>query len=159
MKYTLLKQTETKPSSITCSYFMPKEELADKIDVLIISFFGEYPPGSLGKKQATYISKKTISGIIDFNPDAVILDFRELTYQWGNTMLNVFQDIALFKDGENTENDPSFPVLIATSIKSKNGLWSLLTPSTSNSVPDFIFEDIHLAITEAAKRGAYWLNN
>lgn len=159
MNYTLLEYTEVHPATIDCKYLMPKEALIDSISVLIVSFFGEYPDGSLGRDHATYISKKTISGIIDFNPEAIILDFRELTYNWGNSLISVFQDIALFKDGENTVDEPSFPIIIATSAKSKNGLLSLLTPSTSTENPDFIFEDINLAIKEAAKRGKFWLDN
>ncbi|SDR67887.1 hypothetical protein SAMN05216503_0336 [Polaribacter sp. KT25b] len=159
MNYTLLENKEIKPDAINCKYFTIKEELIDKVDVLIVSFFGEYPDGSLGKKHGTYISKKAISGIIDFNPEAIILDFRELMYNWGNSILSVFQDIEQFKNAGNEENEPNFPILIVTSEKSKKGLLSLLTPATSNSVPDFIFEDINLAIKEAEKRGSYWLNN
>jgi len=159
MKYTLLQNKETKPVSIGCKYFTPKEELIDKIEVLIVSFFGEYPNGSKGKNHGTYISKKTVSGIIDFNPDALILDFRELEYNWGNSLLAVFQDLEQLKNAGNTSNEPNFPILILTSEKSKTGILSLLTPAESNSVPDFIFEDINLAIKEAAKRGKYWLDN
>jgi hypothetical protein len=159
MNYTLLENKEIKPDAINCKYFTPKEELIDKIDVLIVSFFGEYPYGSLGKKHGTYISKKTISGIIDFNPEAIILDFRELTYNWGNSLLAVFQDIEQIKNAGNDEGEPNFPILIVTSNKSKKGVLSLLTPATSNSVPDFIFEDLNAAIKEAEKRGKYWLDN
>jgi hypothetical protein len=147
MKYTLLQNKETKPISIGCKYFTPKEELIDKIEVLIVSFFGEYPNGSQGKNHGT------------FNPDALILDFRELEYNWGNSLLAVFQDLEQLKNAGNTANEPNFPILILTSEKSKTGILSLLKPAESNSVPDFIFEDINLAIKEAAKRGKYWLDN
>lgn len=159
MNYTLLENNEIKPGAINCKYFVPKEELMDKIKVLIVSFFGEYPDGSLGKKHGTYISKKAISGIIDFNPEAIILDFRELAYNWGNSLLTVFQDIEQFKNAGNEESEPNFPILIVVSNKSKKGVVSLLTPATSNSIHDFIFEDINLAIKQAEKRGKYWLDN
>ena len=148
MKYTLLEHKESNPNTIECKYFMPKEVLIDKIDVLVVSFFGIYPEGTLGRKHAMYISKKTISGIIEFNPEAIILDFRELTYNWGNSLLSVFQDIVLFKDGENTDDEPSFPIIIAASSKSSDGLVSLLTPSTSKESPDFIFKDINFVLDQ-----------
>lgn len=159
MKYTLIENISVKPENINCNYFSPKEKLAENIDVLITSFKGIYPDGSLGKNHATYISKKVIAGLIEFDPEVIILDFRELTYKWGNSILSVFQEVKAFKDGENLPEEPAFPILVLVSEKSKNGMLSLLTPVTSNSIPDFIFEDINLAIEEAEKRGKYWLDN
>ncbi len=157
--YQLKEIKKEQPSNIKCKYFSSKEKLKDNIDVLMVSFYGEYPDGSLGKKHATYISDKVFSGFINFDPEAIILDFRELKYSWGNSLLAVFQNIAQFKDAENEEGEPNFPVIILTSEKSKNGLLSLLTPATSNEIPDYFFEDEQKAIKSAEERGVYWLNN
>ncbi|MEO9572206.1 MAG: hypothetical protein ABJH82_00445 [Polaribacter sp.] len=159
MKYTLIQNISKTPENISCTYFSPKEKLLDNIDVLIASFKGIYPEGSLGKNHATYISKKVISGLIDFDPEVIILDFRELTYNWGNSILSVFQEIKAFKDGENLPEEPAFPILVLVSERSKNGIISLLTPATSNTIPNYIFEDINKVIKEAEKRGKYWLDN
>ncbi|MCI2229130.1 hypothetical protein MC378_08125 [Polaribacter sp. MSW13] len=159
MKYTLIEHSAHKPTSLDCKYFLPKEAFADKIDVLVISFFGVYPDGSLGKDHAKYISKKAICGIIDFNPDVIVLDFRGLTYRWGNSLLRVFDDISMFKDGGNDEGEANFPILVVSSSTCKDGLQSLLTPASSTSVPDYLFEDIDIAIKTAAERGKYWLDH
>ena len=156
MKYTLLENTATKPATIDCKYFTPKEEL---IDVLIIAFFGKYPEGSLEHKHATYISKKVIAGVIDFNPDAVILDYRELEYSGGKAILDVFETISFLKDSENSKNDLSFPVMVLVSEKSKNGIVSLLLCPDKTNLPDWISEDIDTAISIAAKKGKYWLDH
>jgi hypothetical protein len=157
--YQLSEIQKEKPTNIDCKYFSPKEKLKDNIDVLVVSFYGEYPNGSKGKKHATFISDKVISGLINFDPDAIILDFRELHYSWGNSLLGVFQNISQFKDAGNEEGEPEFPAIILTSEKSKNGLLSLLTPATSKEIPDFIFEDEKDALKSAEERGYYWLNN
>lgn len=159
MKYTLIENKSVNPGNISCNYFSPQEKLLDNIEVLIVSFKGTYPDGSLGRDYATFISKKVITGLIDFDPDCVILDFRELTYNWGNSILRVFQEIEALKDADKTPEEPAFPILVLVSEKSKNGIVSLLTPATSNTIPNFIFEDINLAIKEAEKRGKFWLDN
>ena len=159
MKYNLKEVQPKEPENISCNFYIPNEELEDKIDVLIISFTGEYPKGSAGNNHATFITKNVICGIIEFNPDAIILDFRELAYTWGNSILDVFTQISFLKNSENTENDPSFPVSLIVSEKSKNGFLSLLTPTNSNELPNWMFENIDKAIKNAAEKGKFWLDN
>ena len=159
MKYNLKEVQPKKPDNISCNYYLPNEELEDKIDVLIVSFYGDYPNGSEGNNYATFITRNVISGIIEFNPDAIILDFRELSYSWGNSILDVFEQISFLKDSENTKEDPNFPVSIVVSEKSKNGFLSLLIPNNSNELPSWIFENIDKAIQNAAIKGKYWLDN
>jgi hypothetical protein len=154
--YELTEIKKEQPTNINCKYFTTKEKLEENIIVLVVSFYGEYPNGSQGKKHATYISDKVISGLINFDPEAIILDFRELDYSWGNSLLGAFQDIQQFKDAGNEEEDPEFPIIMLTS---KNGLLSLLTPATSNETPEYIFEDENEALKKAEESGRYWLNN
>ena len=158
MNYSIFEKQPIHPKSIECKYSIV-ERTDDKIDVLIISFHGKYPDGSLGKNHAKYISRKTISGVIEFDPDAIILDFRELEYHWGNNILDVFEYISFLKDSENTDKDPNFPVSILVSEKSKNGFMSLLIPTSSTTPPNWIFEDINKAIETAIEKGKYWLDN
>lgn len=157
--YELTEIKKEQTTNISCKYFTPKEKLEENIIVLVVSFFGEYPNGSQGKKTGTYISDKVISGLINFDPEAIVLDFRELHYSWGNSILGAFQDIQQFKDAGNEEDEPEFPIIILTSEKSRNGLLSLLTPATSTETPDYIFEDKNEALKKAEESGRYWLNN
>lgn len=157
MKYKKTEKQLITPENIRCT-FSVIERTKDAIAVLLISFSGNYPEGSLGNTHARYISRNVLAGIIEFDPDAILLDFSALTYSWGNAILRVFTEISLFKDGENTVDEPNFPVIVLVSEISKNGIISLLTPSTATTKPSFIFENLDAAIDAAFIKGAYWLN-
>ncbi|TMM29550.1 hypothetical protein FDT66_10550 [Polaribacter aestuariivivens] len=159
MDYKSTEKNLNRPNNISSKFFLSETKIPEEVDVLTVSFFGNYPQGSSGSDTAKYISKQIISGFINFDPDAIILDFRALTYNWGNSLLRIFQDISQFKDCGNTEEEPNFPVLILVSEKSKAGITSLLTPSNSEKPLEFIFEDENLALKEAFKKGKYWLDN
>lgn len=157
MNYTIREKEFLSPDSISSKYFIADRD-KHKIDVLIVSFSGNYPNGSLGKNHAKFIATKTITGLINFDPDAVILDFRELEYNWGNNILDVFEHISFLKDSENSENEPNFPVLVLVSEKSKNGILSLLKLTDTKELPNWISEDLNFAIENAIKKGKYWLD-
>lgn len=157
MNYLIHKKNLSSPDSIDCNYFMVERD-ATKIDVLIVAFAGHYPDGSLGKSYAKFITRKTISGLVEFDPDAIILDFTALEYNWGNNILEVFECVYFLKDSENTENEPNFPVLVLISDKSKNGIVSVLNPNEAIESSNWIFENKEIAIENAIKKGKYWLD-
>lgn len=157
MNYLISKRNLKTPDSINCNYFIVDKN-ENRIDVLIVSFSGNYPNGSLGKNHAKFITTNTITGLINFDPDAVILDFRELEYNWGNNILDVFECISFLKDSENSENEPNFPVLLLVSEKSKNGILSLLNLTDARELPNWISEDLNIVIENAIKKGKYWLD-
>ncbi|WP_439129139.1 hypothetical protein, partial [Polaribacter sp.] len=152
MNYLIREKEFSSPESINCKYYLVDRD-ANKIDVLMVSFTGNYPDGSLGKNHAKFISRKTISGLIEFDPDAVILDFRALEYNWGNNILEVFEYIYLLKDAENSAEEPSFPIIILVSDLSKNGMVSVLNPIGTQETSNLIFDDEEKAIKKAIKKG------
>ena len=147
------------PVDLSCSFFSKEQKENDKIDVLIVSFFGKCLEGSAGRNHGNFIARKTIEGLMVFDADVIVLDFREMNYTYGNSLLKVFQDISQFKDAGNNEDEPEFPIIVVTSSKSKSGVLSLLMPANSNEIPDWHFEDIDKAIDVATEKGEYWLNN
>ena len=57
--------------------------------ILVIACHGTYGIGSGGNSDATYLMAMGKAGLEAFEPDGVILDLRELSYEWGD-MLEAF---------------------------------------------------------------------
>jgi hypothetical protein len=64
-------------------------DLHDRI--LIVSFRGEYRWGSQGNPDAQYMRAVIAGALVAWHCNGVVLDLRELTYQWGNSLLHVFE--------------------------------------------------------------------
>lgn len=54
--------------------------------VLIARFEGEYRIGSRGAPDAHFIYGQTQAAVIMWNPDALLFDFSDLDYRWGDEM-------------------------------------------------------------------------
>lgn len=145
------------PENISCKYYIPHGIDTQRMDILIVSFFGNYPDGSMGNEHGAYIAHMTVHGLLAFAPDCIILDLRELEYRWGNTLLRVFQDISGFKDQDKEQDEPYFPVLVVTSQKSRGGFLSLVTPSGAKE-PDWHFAKMDDAIKRGITLAQQWLN-
>ena len=159
MLYQFIEKIPSSPEDLTCKFHLKERSGEDKIDVLIVSFFGDYPKGSLGNEHGSFIARKAIEGLMSFSVEAIILDFSEMYYTYGNRLLKVFQDIYQYMDAGNDDDDPIFPILVVMSQKNRAGILSLLTPVGSESMPDFCFDDMGEAIVIATEKGAYWLDN
>jgi hypothetical protein len=96
-------------------------------------------------------------GIHAFHPDAVVLDFRLMTYRWGNSLLRVFADITQFKDGGAGPGEPNFPVVVVTSARCQSAFLTLVTPIGASAVP-WHFDDIDAAIEYAVEKSKEWLD-
>ena len=159
MSYQLIEKTPSAPEGLSCKFYLKERSGDDKIDVLIVSFFGDYPKGSLGNEHGPFIARKAIEGLMSFSVEAIILDFREMHYSYGNTLLKVFQDIYQYMDAGNDKDDPIFPILVVMSDKNRGGILSLLTPVGSESTPGDCFYDMVKAIEIATEKGEFWLDN
>lgn len=155
--YELKEQAYERPSGIDCKFYMPDQSRTDSTDILVVSFSGVYPDGSLGNKHGFYIALQTMFGVHAFDPDCIILDFRNLEYRWGNTLLKVFQDISDVKDSGKNEEEPFFPVLAVTSQKCEAAFLSLVTPS-GHPKPDWCFNNIDQAIEIGVRKAKEWLD-
>ena len=153
--YTLEEKHYTAPDGLSCRYLMPDVAQTNTYQILIVSFEGVYPEGSLGKAHGAYIAVMTLHGIHAFDPDAVVLDFRALDYRWGDGLLRVFQDITAVKDAEREPDEPFFPVVTVTSARSRAGLLSLITPVNAEP-PDGHHTSLEEAIAHAVAAAKAW---
>ena len=156
-RFTLTEATPLVPEGLRCRFLLADPAQTDRMRVLVVSFEGEYPEGSLGNGHATYIATSTLTGLKAFDADCVILDFRAMTYRWGNSLLQVFHDVAQFRGEEGEPGAPPFPVLAVTSERSRAGFLSLVTP-TGRPAPDWHLEDIDEAIAHGVRRAREWLD-
>ena len=159
----LIPREIVKPDGIECCYYgvaeFESEHMTDGLfpDLLVVSFSGDYPDGSRGNTHGHYIATSTIHGLAAFGAWCVILDFRELSYQWGNTLLSVFDEIARYMQGDPGDPcDVPFPVVVVTSDKCRNGFLSLV--SGTGTEPDWHFSDIDAAIEFATMAACKWID-
>ncbi len=156
--FTLKEVVPQAPPGISCRYFLVDPEQTDRRTVLVVEFSGEYPEGSLGNKHGAYIATSALHGLHAFAASCVILDFRELSYNWGNTLLQVFEDISQFKDAGAEPGTLPFPVLAVTSEKCRSAFLSLVT-AIGQPVPSWHFDNLNDAIEAGVKAANDWLRN
>lgn len=157
MTYNINRVHFQKPESINSNFFLVDKKQTDYHKILIVAFFGEYPDGSSGNENGEYIATISMLGLQAFNPSCIILDFRELFYRWGDSILDVFGDIHQFKNDKTNPNEPSFPIIVVSSSKS-SGLLSLITEYGENR-PDWHFFDMVKAIDYAIEKAEEWLDS
>jgi len=158
MGFALLRKVDIRPpGNLRCQFSVVDRQDDSKVPVLTIEFSGDYPEGSQGNKHGEYIAAMGLLGASIFDPWAIILDFRNLNYRWGNTLLKVFQDLSRFMDAENQPGEPEFPVIVVTSEKSRGGILSLLTPNGAME-PSWHFNNIEAAIKAAFEAAQQWID-
>ena len=62
------------------------------VDILIISFHGNYRDGSTGKADAGIIKGVITTGLSVFRPFSLLLDFSDLEYNWGDDLDLSFEE-------------------------------------------------------------------
>lgn len=154
--YDIKEVTLEKPQDLNVSYL--KADFPEKkVDVLIVKVEGVYPDGSLGNKHAQYLKVMTLKGLFAFDPISLLLDFSELKYNWGNSLLGVFQDVSSIMDREREKEEPYFPLSILVSDKSKGGLLSLWGV-TEDKMPDNMFESFDKALEYTSQKAVEWMD-
>jgi hypothetical protein len=156
-QFALTEAFPPEPPGITSRFFLPDPDLTDRMRILVVSFAGEYPDGSRGNAHGAFIAVSAMHGLLAFNAHCVVLDFRDLTYRWGNTLLGVFDDISQFKDAGAEPDSPPFPIVVVTSEKSRDGILSLVTP-LGQPAPEWHFEDLDAAIEYGVRKAGEWLD-
>lgn len=152
MQYFQLKEIHPfQPPNFEAKTFQVEGE-----EVILVSFNGEYPNGSKGNVHGKFIAEQAIQAVYNYYPYCLILDFRKMTYSWGNTLLTVFQDIHQLRDAGNSPNELDFPILVLGSDLCRTGILSL---SGAKQVPDWYFEELNECILQAIKKGEEWINN
>ena len=62
------------------------------VDILIISFNGKYRDGSAGRPDAGLIKGVIKTGVSVFDPFSILIDLRNLEYNWGDNLDLSFEE-------------------------------------------------------------------
>jgi len=61
--------------------------------ILLVGLAGDLPDGSLGSPDCRYIRQELGRAILAFEPGAVLVDFRQLEYRYGNALVDALQPL------------------------------------------------------------------
>ncbi|MBK8975658.1 MAG: hypothetical protein IPM29_07010 [Planctomycetes bacterium] len=116
------------------------------VTVAVVSFAGTYRPGSAGTPDAALMVAVLGASLAHCHPDAVIIDLSDLTYSWGDGLLQLFYCL----DRWDRPHPPGCAVVGGRA--SLPALRSLLTPVGGESPPG-LTGDLHRALGIAVRLG------
>lgn len=131
------------PSTLTYRVTSRDLEVEDLfVEVMVLKFVGDYQVGSRGNPDADFMVAILGAALSRLGPDAVVFDLTELAYQWGNSLLRIFDCL------DRWDSEDPIGCAIAGGPGSLAGLESLLTPAGS-SRPALLQEDLESAVQHA----------
>ena len=119
--------------------------------LLVIKVTGDYPSGSLGVKQAHWLKLMTAQASFGFEPYGIILDFSDLSYQWGDGLFQAVQVIDAYANSDDDGLRENFQLVFVVGEQSKHGIKSLLGEKAS------LFDDLDKAIKFVDTKVTAWL--
>ncbi|TWU50704.1 hypothetical protein Poly51_39970 [Rubripirellula tenax] len=127
--------------SVTHAYFQTSLPSPPHLDVLVVRFSGKSGFGCANNSDAIYMEAMTRAGITAFDSVGVILDLRELAYEWGDMMVNPFAA------GHKHYVDADLPVVAVISDLNRVGLTSLVADEMQSDPTNLLFETMETALT------------
>jgi hypothetical protein len=79
----------TELSSLTLRTYVCELEGKWSCRALILEFSGKYRYGSEGNADADFIEAMKAAAVAYIGPEAIVYDFRGMSYEWGNRIWNV----------------------------------------------------------------------
>jgi len=76
--------------AVSIRYFLTPSEKRPFLEILVLRYSGEYPFGSAGNADASYMHAMVKAAVAAFEPFGVIHDLSELKYEWGDLLEMVF---------------------------------------------------------------------
>lgn len=145
-----LREVQTQYNcSLTSKFYLTEDRT-----ILIADFDGVAGIRSEGNACSFFIYCKLAEYLIYFTPHAIVLDFRDLEYSWGNSIMRVFQ---VTEDVLGYGEPPYRPIILVVSDKCKAGFASLLR-FNPDQLAEFVFEDLDKAVEYAQKQGNEWID-
>jgi hypothetical protein len=113
---------------------------ANHCDVLIVSAHARTGIGSGNNLDAAYIQAMARAALTMNRPAALIFDFRDFEYEWGDMMC------ATLAAGDKQYVNSVFPTVVIVSDKCRKGLTSLIKEEMQANPADWLFEDFESAL-------------
>ncbi len=127
--------------SIDHTYFETALPSPPHLDVLVVRFSGTSGFGCANNSDAIYMDAMIRAGIAAFDSVGVILDLREMAYEWGDTML------CPFAAGSGHYVDSDLPIVAVVSDVNRKGLTSLMTEEALIDPTTVLFDTMDAALT------------
>lgn len=108
-------------------------------EILVVSFHGLYDHGSLGNGDGRLMAAIVSAGVVAWQPSGLVLDLRDLDYEFGNTILGAINV------GYDEDHGWLTPTRIVVSSKSSDGLNSLME-FVKRDPADWLCPDVEQAI-------------
>lgn len=151
-----MKTTEVRledGSKVRCRYFIAEMSELENLPTLIVEFSGECGFGSGSNPDACYMDAMIAAGFRAWDPSCLILDLRNLRYEWGDRVAAIF---APPHDLISTNNEEvEFPLAAVVSNLNRDGLTSLIKDEMDGNPEEVLFEsldDAQARVIEIAKR-------
>ncbi|MFN3192894.1 MAG: hypothetical protein ACE361_20460 [Aureliella sp.] len=126
--------------SVTHAYFQTSLPTPPNLDILVVRFAGQSGFGCANNSDAIYMEAMVRAGITAFDPSGVVLDLREMAYEWGDMMVNPFSA------GHKHFVDADLPIIAVISDLNRGGLTSLVTDEMQSDPAKLLFETMETAI-------------
>jgi len=108
---------------------------------LIVRASGTYGHGSGGNSDARYLDARLAAWTRAYGPSGVVLDFRELRYEWGDMMTAVIEAASVH----------GVECTLVVSDLCRAGLESLVRDEMRKEPADYLFEDVSQALARVER--------
>lgn len=113
-------------SNIQYEVHIGSSKAVNYLEIMILKFIGHYGYGSEGNSDAIYMCAMGKAALEAWEPGGLIIDFSELTYEWGDRIESVFFI------GEDKYRDTPFPVALIVGSNSDEAIRTLFLGLKSN---------------------------
>jgi hypothetical protein len=119
----------------------------ETVEVLVVEAKGETGVGSASNADAIYIEAMAVAGLISWSPSALVFDFRELTYEWGDHFTSTLSA------GRFVQTCNTLPTAVVVSGKCREGFESLISDEMFDEDPsDWLFQSLEAATSAVLER-------
>lgn len=150
-------------SRIVHSFHILKSSGGSVVDALIIKFVGSYGVGCKGNDDASYMCAVTSAGLEAWRPHALIFDFAELDYVWGDMLrevlsvgkgkVGVLEMLTLGKIAAISDAKPGdIPTFVVVSDRCRKAVGSLLVEEMSEDPAKWMFDSLETAVSAIQKQ-------
>lgn len=126
--------------SIDHAYFETSLPTPPHLEVLVVRFAGTSGFGCANNSDAIYMDAMIRAGIAAFDSVGVILDLREMVYEWGDMML------CPFGAGSRYYVDSDLPIVAVVSDVNRKGLTSLMADEANVDPTTVLFDTMDAAL-------------
>jgi len=126
--------------SVDHAYFQTSLPSPPHLEILVVRFSGTSGFGCANNSDAIYMDAMVRAGIAAFDSVGVILDVREMGYEWGDMML------CPFAAGHRYYVDLDLPIVAVVSDINREGLTSLMTDEANSDPATVLFDTMDAAL-------------